>query len=335
MANHVTMADVAREAGVSLMTVSRVVNNKGEVSEATRKRILEVIEKLGYRPSGIARSLATSRTGIIGLIVPDISNPFFADLAKGMEYVAYSESYNVFLCSTEENPQRELRALQSMAEYRVDGVILCSSRLDEKHLVDSLGFFYSAVLVNRGLESEAPSVGMVMVDDVHGGRIATHHLIDEGRKKVAFLAGPETSHSGRRRFKGYKDALNEAGLPYASDLVVHCDSNVEGGYRAAKALLSSHPEVEAIFCYNDLVAVGALRACSEIGVSVPDDVSIVGFDDIMLAGLVTPSLTTCRIQREEVGKRAAEMLLEQMGGCSGKCETAVFTPELVVRNSAP
>jgi len=335
MNNRVTMADVAREAGVSLMTVSRVVNNKGEVSEPTRRRILEVIERLGYRPSGIARSLATSRTGIIGLIVPDISNPFFADLAKGVEKVAYAEGYNVFLCSTEENPQRELDVLESLAEYRVDGVLTCSSRLDEKHLVDSLGFFYSAVLVNRDLENEAPSVGVVMVDDVHGGKIATAHLIDGGRKKVAFLAGPQTSHSGRRRFEGYKAALAEAGLPYTPDLVVHCDSNVEGGYEATKSLLSTHPEVDAIFCYNDLVAVGALRACSELGAGVPDDIGIVGFDDIMLAGLVTPSLTTCRIQREEVGRKAAEMLLEQMGGCSGKCETAVFTPELVIRSSAP
>ncbi len=335
MSNRVTMADVAREAGVSLMTVSRVVNNKGEVSESTKQRILEVIERLGYRPSGIARSLATSRTGTIGLIVPDISNPFFADLAKGVEKVAYSEGYNVFLCSTEEDPRRELKVLESLAEYRVDGVLLCSSRLDEKHLVDALGFFYSAVLVNRALESEALSVGTVMVDDVHGGMIATHHLLDGGRQRVAFLAGPETSHSGRNRFKGYKRALQDAGMPYVPDLVVHCDSNVNGGYQATKDLLSFHPEVDAIFCYNDLVAVGALRACEETGVKVPDDVSIVGFDDIMLAGLVTPSLTTCRVQREEVGERSAEMLLEQMGGCSGKCKTAVFTPELVVRNSAP
>ncbi len=335
MNNRVTMADVAREAGVSLMTVSRVVNNKGEVSEATRQRILKVIEKLGYRPSGIARSLATSRTGTIGLIVPDISNPFFADLAKGVEKVAYSEGYNVFLCSTEENPQRELKVLESLAEYRVDGVLLCSSRLDEEHLVNSLGFFYSAVLVNRALERRDLAVGTVMVDDVRGGEIATLHLINEGRKRIGFLAGPETSHSGRNRFKGYRTALDQAGIPYDPEVVLHCASNVEGGYEAAKTLLSKNSDVTALFCYNDLVAVGALRACNEMGVKVPDDVSVVGFDDIMLAGLVTPGLTTCRIQREELGERSATMLLEQMGGCSGHCETVVLVPELVVRESAP
>ncbi len=335
MANHVTMADVAREAGVSLMTVSRVVNNKGEVSEATRKRILQVIDRLGYRPSGIARSLATSRTGTIGLIVPDISNPFFADLAKGVEHVAYSEGYNVFLCSTEEDPQRELKVLESLAEYRVDGVLLCSSRLDENRLESALGYFYSAVLVNRALESSSASVGMVLVDDVLGGKVATLHLLQSGHKRVGFLAGPEASHSGHNRFKGYRLALEETGTPYDPDIVMYCDSNVDGGYQATKALISARRDVTALFCYNDLVAVGALRACEEMGLKVPDDLSIVGFDDIMLAGLVTPPLTTCRIQRDEIGRRAARMLLEQMSGCSGECESVTFTPELIVRASAP
>jgi len=340
MPSRVTMADVAREAGVSLMTVSRVINNKGEVSPATRQRVLEIIERLGYRPSSIARGLATRRTHTLGLVIPDVGNPFFSDVARGAEQVAYAQSYNVFLCNTDEDPQRELAVLQSLDEKRVDGVVLCSSRLDDHDLRAVLDRHAAVVLVNRRAEpadegSEENNVGVVMLDDVIGGRMATRHLIDSGHRAIGFLAGPPTSRSGRHRAEGYRVALTAAGQPCDPAWTLPCSADVDGGYRAARDLLTAHPELTALFCYNDLVAVGALQACGGLGRRVPDDVAVVGFDDIPLAALVTPPLTTCRVLRYELGMQAMRLLIDQINGHSRAWSEIVLRPELIVRASAP
>lgn len=337
MANRVTMSDVARQAGVSLMTVSRVVNNKGEVSPETRQRVKRVIEEMGYRPSGIARSLATRRTGTLGLVVPDVTNPFFADIAKGVEHLAYAEGYNVFLCNTEEDPQRELKILESLRMKEVDGLIVCSSRLEDEDLRKGLQHHPAVVLVNRRLHpvDEFSGISTIMIDDVAGGMTATRHLLQSGRRAIGFLAGPAASKSGRDRGQGYRKACQEAHLKLNPDWTRHCAPNVEGGYLSGLQLIIDHPELDGIFCYNDLVAVGVLQACAEIGRSVPGDIAVVGFDDIPLASLVTPSLTTCRVARYELGRLALIALLDQMRGCSNGCRDVVLPVELVVRASAP
>jgi len=348
MPNRVTMADVAHEAGVSTMTVSRVVNNKGEVSPATRQRVLDVIERLRYRPSGIARGLATRRTRTLGLVIPDVANPFFSDVTRGAEHVAYAQGYNVFLCNTEEDPQRELAVLRSLEEKRVDGVVLCSSRLDDDELRQVVSRHSAVVLVNRRLESmdEQNGVGAVLVDDLSGGRMVTRHLLDTGHRAVGLLAGPPTSHSGRRRAEGYRAALADAGVQYDPAWVIACPADVDGGRRAAAGLLAAHPDLTALFCYNDLVAVGALHACAEMGRRVPDDLAVVGFDDILLAALVTPPLTTCRVPRYELGGQAMKLLLNQIDGCPESSDQRteanraprveiVLRPEFIVRASAP
>lgn len=333
MTDRITLADVAREAGVSSMTVSRVVNDKGDVSPATRQKVLGVIERLGYRPSGIARGLATRRTGTLGLVVPDVANPFFSDLARGVEHVAYGEGYNVFLCNTQEDPEREVAVLQSLEEKRVDGLVLCSSRLDEPELRQAVVWHPAVVLVNRRLEGA--QVRSVLLDDEMGAQRATEHLLAGGHRAVGLLAGPEVSHSGRLRARGYRAALGAAGLTYLADRVRPCMPTVEGGHERALDLLAAHPELTALFCYNDLVAVGALQACAELGRSVPGDVAIVGYDDIPLAGLVTPPLTTCRVPRYELGGQAVRLLLDQLGGCADGCDEIVMPSELVIRASAP
>jgi len=333
MADRVTMADVAREAGVSVMTVSRVMNNKDQVRPATCQRVLDVVERLGYRPSGIARGLATQRTGTLGLVVLDVANPFFADVARGAEERAYAEGYNVFLCNTDEDPQREMAVLGSLEEKRVDGLVLCSSRLGESELRAALVRYPAVVLVNRRLGGDG--AGAVLVDDEAGARMATRHLLQAGHRAVGFLAGPRTSYSGRERAKGYRTALSDAGLSFNPVWMCHCSPVVEGGHEAARQLLIAHPELTALFCYNDLVAVGALQACAELGRRVPDDVAVVGFDDILLAALVTPPLTTCRVPRYELGAQAMQLLLDRIDGGLDKCEEVVLRPELIVRASAP
>jgi LacI family transcriptional regulator len=333
MSERVTMADVAREAGVSLMTVSRVVNRKGDVSPDTRQRIEEIIERLGYRPSGIARGLATQRTRTLGLVIPDVANAFFASVARGVESQAYSKEYSVFLCNTNEDPQREADVLQSLDEKRVDGVVLCSSRLGDEELHELLYRHPAVVLVNRLLDGG--DVGTVMIDDEYGGRLATQHLLQTGHRAIGFLAGPVTSYSGRQRGKGYRAALAEAGVPYRPDRVGHCAPRVDGGQQGALALLTARPELTALVCYNDLVAVGALQACAQLGRRVPADLALVGYDDIPLAELVAPPLTTCRVAGDELGQRAVQLLLGQIGGTNEQGERVMLRPELVVRASAP
>lgn len=336
MSSRVTISDVARQAGVSLMTVSRVINNKGDVSSETRQHVLEVISDLGYRPSSIARSLATKETSTIGLIVPDVSNAFFAEITQGVERLAYSKGYHVFLCNTEEDPQRELEVIQSLEEKRVDGLILCSSRLEEEKLIDILANLPAAVLINRRLSQSAEDTfDSVILDDERGGWLATHHLIQSGHQHIGFLAGPPTSYSGARRCKGFLTAMQEAGIHLIDGWMQHCQPSVEGGYETTCDLLDTYPQLTALFCYNDLVAVGALQACDERKRRVPDELSIVGHDDISVASLVSPALTTCRVPRYELGARAATVLLERLRGYPDSCSQIILQPELVIRESAP
>jgi LacI family transcriptional regulator len=335
MGRNVTVADIAREAGVSMMTVSRVINHAGGVSTATRQHVQKIVDRLNYRPSGIARSLATRHTGTIGLVVPDVSNPFFAEVARGAEHLAYAEGYSIFLCNTEEDPARELAVVESLEEKRVDGVVLFS-RLAPQPLCGVLKHLSAAVLINRRQVKKAglPPVGIVRLDDIAGGQIVTRHLLDRGHRAIGFLAGPPTSYSGRGRAKGYQYVMAETVSTFP-DWKRHCAPTVEGGLTAARELMRSHPTLTAIFCYNDLVAVGALQACAELGRRVPEDMAIAGYDDIPLAALVTPPLTTCRTPRYELGAQAVRLLLNRIRDCADECEDVVLQPQLVIRASAP
>jgi LacI family transcriptional regulator len=334
MSRRVTMTDVAREADVSLMTVSRVVNNKEGISELTRARVQEIVDRLGYRPSDIARGLATQRTGTLGLVVPDSANPFFSEVARGVEHLAYANGYNVFLCNTDEDLQRELAILRSLEEKRVDGVIMCSPRLDDATLREELTYHEAVVLINRALD-DSNGICTLVINDEAGGQVATQHLLEAGHRQIGFIAGPELSYSGRQRAKGYRLALEQAGLVHDDNLVRHCTPMVDCGKESALDLLSHNPEITALFCYNDLVAVGALQASIELERNVPDDLAIVGFDDIPLALLVTPPLTTCHVPRYELGSRAMIMLLDYINGDPVEAQHARIQTKLVIRASAP
>ena len=332
MSRRVTMADVAREAGVSLMTVSRALNDKDGISETTRMRIHEVIDRLGYRPSGIARGLVTKRTGTIGLVVPDSSNPYFSEVARGVEHAAYLQGYNVFLCNTEEDIEREKTVLYSLAERSVDGLIICSSRLDQEDLRTSLIYFSAQVLVNRTLENS--SAVALLSDDTSGVCSAVRHLLQRGHRKIGMLAGPERSFNGRVRLRAFLDALNDAGIGCNSDFDQNCLPMVDASQQAAVDLLTRHPQLTALVCFNDLVAVGALKACAQLGRAVPQDMAIIGFDDIPLASLVTPPLTTVHVPRYELGQLAGKTVLAQIHGeaAVGDC---VLPVKFVIRGSAP
>jgi LacI family transcriptional regulator len=327
----VTINEVAKLAGVSHQTVSRVINNKPHVSPATKQRVQEIITETGYRPNIIARSLATARTATIGLVVPDISNPYFSAIARGVEQVAYTHGYSVLLCNTGEDASRELEVLHTLDEKYVDGVIVCGLRQDDAPIQQALAHFQAAVIVNRRLENEMASA--ILVDDILGGYLATQHLLQLGHTKVGFIAGPTTSYSGVKRLQGYEQALTEAGIERRDDWVRYCTPTVTGGEAAVHSLLATHPEVSALFCYNDLIAVGALRACAAAGRRIPEDLAVVGFDDIMLATLVSPPLTSCHVPCVEMGSQAISTLLNCIKNESGEYNEIVITPELVIRAS--
>lgn len=327
----VTIDDVARLAGVSYQTVSRVINNKPHVSPATKQRVQEVIAETGYRPSPIARSLVTARTATIGLVVPDISNPYFSAIARGVERVAYAHNYSVLLCNTGEDASRELEVLHTLDERYVDGVIACGLRQEDAPLQKALIQFHAAVLVNRRIADKA--IPAVMVDDILGGYLATQHLLQLGHTAVGLIAGPVASYSGNRRLRGYKQALAEANIEIQPDWIQHCFPTIAGGEAAAHSLLANQPELSALFCYNDLVAIGALRDCTAVGRRVPEDIAIVGFDGITMAALMSPPLTTCHVPRVDMGSQAVYMLLSCINDEAGGCDEIIVTPELVVRAS--
>jgi LacI family transcriptional regulator len=335
-----TIAEVARRAGVSMMTVSRVINDKDGVGPATRQRIRTLITEMGYHPSSIARGLATRRTGTLGLVVPDVANPFFADVVRGAEQIAYQQGYSILLCNTEEDPQRELDVLQLLEEKRVDGIVLCSSRLVPGSLRQALAHCPAAVLVNQQLVPMEGTtiVGAVLLEDEMGGQMAASHLIHHGHHIIGYLSGPKTSFSGQRRGGGYHSALIAAGIEPQPGWIESCRPTVEGGLQACRLLLGQHPEMTALICFNDLVAVGVLQAAAEMGRRVPENLAVTGYDDIQLAALVTPPLTTCRVDRETLGGSATGLLLQHLSGRptgSSACDTITLKPELIIRASAP
>ena len=319
------------------MTVSRVVNDKGEISSETRQRVQEVIDKLGFRPSGIARSLAGGQTYTLGLIVPDIANPYFSGIAHGVTNVAYAEGFGVLLCDCEEDSNRELIMLDVLEEKRVDGVIVAAPRTSTEELLPFLARHPNVVVVNRLFDGadETHARGYVMNDDKNGSYNIVKHLLNQGHQSIGFLAGPKKSYGSMRRLHGYKVAFEEEGLTYDPDLVRYCAPTVEGGREIANQLLEGHKEITALFCFNDLVAIGVLQCCHRLGRRVPDDLAIFGYDDIPMASWVTPSLSTCQVNFVEMGREATRLLINYISDCPEECANIVMQPKLIIRDSAP
>ncbi len=330
-----TITDVARAAHVSLMTVSRVMNNKPGVGDEMRRRILALADDMGYRPSQLARGLATRQTATIGLIVPDIANPFFAQFVRGAEDVAFEQGYNLFLVNTAEDLDREIAAFDSLWQKEIDGVILCSSRLPIDELETSLARFPSVLLFNRELTTPMPNIATLNINDGLGAQLAVQHFVSHGRTRIALVAGPTTSVSAQRRLDGYRAALKAANLVFDPAMLEHCPPTTEGGHAAVHAILSRRPRVEGIFAFNDLVAVGVMQACQEAGKRIPQDIAVIGVDDIPLATIIRPQLTTLRVNLLAVGRMAMESILDIIRSSGADTPPAYqVDPELVVRESA-
>lgn len=327
----VTMEDVAREAGVSPMTVSRVINNTGRVSDETRDYIRAVIARMGYRPSRVARSLVTNQTYMIGVVVPDITNPFFAEILQGIEDVAWQRGYSVLLVNTSENPAREQAALEQLEETVVDGTVICSSRLPAESLVPLVARQRAVVIINRSVSGMQASVVRVEADTNARPRVAVQHLVQSGRRRIGYLCLHQHAFDAQQIFLS---AIEEAGLCANLDWYSVCAPSWEDGYHCARQMLNLHPELDAMIGGNDLVALGILNAAKEQGRRVPEDLAIIGGDDTLLASQVTPPLTTFRVAKAEMGAAAARLLFKHIGG-STEVEEIVFPEQLIVRASAP
>lgn len=329
----VTIEDVAKRSGVSIRTVSRVINERPDVAEATRLRVQTVIEELGYRPNTLARSMITGQTMTIGVVLPDIANPFFGRAIRGCEDFLNRAGYSILLCNTDEDLAKEQEYLALLLDRRVDGVIIWGSRGECDTLEAMLGAEVPVVTVD--CQSFYGNVVNINVQNHEGARIATNHLIESGHTEIGFLAGPATRLTATRRLRGFQSAMSDAGLiANVAPLFGEAVPSVLQGYEGAVQLLTSAKRPTALFAYNDLMAVGALLAARYLDLSVPDDVAIVGFDDILMAALMDPPLTTIRIPQYELGRLTGESVLQLLAVGSSSPESIEFPVELRVRGSS-
>jgi len=329
----VTLSDIAKDLNISAVTVSKVLRNKGRISAHTRSRVLKRAKELDYRPNWVARSLVTRRTYTIGLLLPDFTHPFFADIAKTIAETVRPRGYHVIISYFEEDPDLERVEADSLLARRVDGLILASSQTpDRLELFEQLrARKVPLVLIDRPIEGVRAS--FVGVDNEAVGRLATTHLIEQGCKRIAHLRGPNIGLAAKR-LSGYLGSLKKNKLAAPAGYVVDAGFQDHTGYLAMKQLLNKSSRPDGVFCYNDPVAIGAMKALREAGLRVPEDVAVIGAGNVHYSDALAVPLSTIDQKTREIGGRAAELLLAQIGSKrSPRVEKVLIVPELVPRKS--
>jgi DNA-binding LacI/PurR family transcriptional regulator len=328
----VTIKDVARESGVNVSTVSRALNGEYGVHAETREMVAAVAKRLGYRPNRVARGLVTGRSHTLALMVSDIRNHFFSEVARGAEDAAYRAGHDLILCNSDLDPEKQMRYVQSLLEKRVDGILMNAvsvlSRTQQEQLA-SMGV--GIVLLNRAAPRSVFS--SVCADNLGGGRLAAEYLLRLGHRHIAHVTGPKHHGNMTDRAKGFIRALAAAPRP-VEPLVFNGKNNFTGGYEMGREILASHPRITAIFTANDIMAFGVIRAITEAGRRIPADISVIGFDDVELSSIVNPPLTTIQQPKYEIGEAAVEILLRHADRKKPRApEHRVFDVRLVERQS--
>lgn len=326
-----TIYDVAKEAGVSIASVSNVINGKGKVSAKKREEIRKVMERLNYRPNVIASALMGKRTYTLGLLVPDVANPFFAEIARTVEDRAHQAGYSVIACSTDNKEERIERYIRLLKRKRVDGLIIGTGLGETGSQALQAEKAVPVVLIARG--SDALPAHSVLTDDRAGGAAAARHLLGLGHRRLAVLAEGAQVTSSADRVRGFRAALSEAGVTLAEDDVLICETSVAAGERAAGELLRRAERPTALFCCNDMLAAGALRAAKRSGIRVPGELSVVGFDNTVLAEVTDPALTTIAQPLDGIVGQALELLLAEPEDGAAELRRVIMAPELIVRES--
>lgn len=332
MKKFVTIRDIAKEAGVSINTVSRALNDKPDINVETKRKILEIAKKMGYIKDATAISLRYGLTKVIGVILEDSSNPFFSEVLKGIELGAKEQGFTVVFMNTEKDYTLEEEAIKTMIGRRVDGIII--SPTQEKS--DDIKFLIEKEIpfVVLGVHFEDIDVTEIYTDDVKGSYLAVKHLIESGRKRILFLNGFLYKSVAKMRLEGYKKALEEFGLKYDDNLVFELEEGYENAYSLMKEIIKKGVKFDSVFCFNDVFAIGVIGALKEVGINVPKDVAVVGYDDISFSKFLTPSLTTVRIDKISEGKEAFDMLYQLLRKKIKKNIKKVLDVELVVRESS-
>jgi DNA-binding LacI/PurR family transcriptional regulator len=333
----VSIKDIARVAGVSHSTVSRALSNSSLVNADTRDRIKKLAAEMGYSPHFLARSLVMGRTRSIGLVITTITDPFIAEVVQGIEDAAQYHGYTVVLCSSRSESSREMTAVDTLRSKRVDGVIVTSSRVGALYLEHLERIGVPVVLINNHNEQSGPYTFSIGVDNEHGGYIATQHLIELGHRRIAYITGPASHSDDLARLSGYRKALDAANIPFNPSLVLPGTGRTGGGERALPLLMNNETPPTAAFCYNDMTAIGLMQAAAAMNITVPDDLAVVGFDDIPFASYIKPSLTTVVQLKAEMGLQATEMvldLIEAKAENMNDFENRFIQGELIVRESS-
>jgi LacI family transcriptional regulator len=323
--------DVARESGVSVFTVSAVVNNKAHVGKKLRERVEAAIQKLNYRPNLIARSLAKRQTHTIGMIVPDIVNPFFPMVVRGAEDALRQHGYNLLICNSDDVLEKEETTIELLLSKRVDGILLTKAAEDFRpplrQMIKDVNIPF--VLVMRTYPKLTKDA--VISDDYRGAYEAVSHLARAGRRRIGLISGPLKVSNAVARWEGFRDALKAKGLEHDPELVVQGDYRIESGIRAGHSLLSHRPD--GIYVANYLMTVGLLKAAEEIGLRCPEDFGLVSFDDYPWLGIFRPKLTTVELPKHQLGREAAELLISRIEGNQEKAVVRKLQPELRIRES--
>lgn len=334
-----TIKDVARLAGVSVSTASAALNDKPIVKPSTKQKVQEAAAKLHYRPNAIARSLVTNESRLVGLVVPDMADPYFPAIAAGVDEVASRLGYTVILANTLRNAKREAEQIRVLMERRVDGLVFAGGgTVGAQGWLSSMDDSIGIVVIDRPEFSFTyPSI---IIDNVRGAEKATRYLIELGHERIGFVGGPIDSHASEERLQGYRLALGDSGLSYREELVIHGDFTPRGGREAMIDLLGrsqrylGHDQaLTAVFVANDQMAIGAMHGVRLFGKDVPGDISIIGFDDIDVAAAVEPPLTTMAVPAVDIGKEAMRMLARHLAGEALEQNRIVLQPQLVRRAS--
>lgn len=327
------MKDIANRLGVSLMTVSKALRGHSDISEATRARVLECANELHYRPNWVARSLVLQRTNLIGLVIPDLMHSFFAEIARGVARVLEPHAYQMVIFNSDENPHTEMNQVQLLVERSVDGLIIASAQSSGNHGLFTLLNRYRTPYVLIDREPPGAAANFVGVNDAELGELATMHLVEQGCRNIAHLQGP-ASATGLGRFNGYLRALQRAGLVQRPEFVVPARHDDASGYQAMMKLLALRPRPDGVFCYNDPVAAGAMKAVLDSGLDVPREVAIIGAGNVHYSDLMRVPLSTIDQSSGAIGESAAKLLLGSMKTpADAQPDRILIEPKLVVRAS--
>jgi LacI family transcriptional regulator len=328
---YITLKMVAEKAEVSVNTASRAINNKPDINLETKKRVLQIAKELGYVRNDTAVALRTRKTGTIGVVIADNRNPFYAEVLNGMEVAAREKNYHIILANTQRDYRKEEEAINLLLAKRVDGLLITPVQDRDDDIKNLIEANIPFVVVGRDFENI--EVDAVYNDEVKGGFLAAEYLIKKGHKRIALINGFLYKSPAKGRLEGYKKALNKYRISLDESLISVGDINIEDGYERTKQMLEKNLDFTAIFAYNDMMAFGAMQAIKEKSLRIPEDIGLVGYDDILFSSLISPALTTIRLKKQELGVESVKLLFSRINGSREKTKKIMLDVELVKRKT--